>query len=244
MRQARIPTEVKSLLLLTTACWTATPTTVRIRNPPQSAAVINIPAGTYIVGCDARPLCDNNPLRTITIGAFAIDRLQVLRSDYEHCVDEQRCPSDDGFTVADDLAIAIVAFQAAEAYCSWRGARLTSATEWEIAARGPSAHLYPWGINWHRHNLPQRGEVVEGHSHITYPIAGTRPDLRSVFGVEDMSGNAPEFVTGVHGAPQFRGHPASIGPLRAEDFTSVKIHFPRPEQRGAFRCVYIGAPNT
>src|SRR5262249_27166970 len=82
--------------------------------------------------------------------ALAIDRREVTVREYKACVEAGACPLDPlvagpaGY-VADNLPIVEVTWPEARDYCVWRGGRLPTEAEWERAARGDDARIWPWG---------------------------------------------------------------------------------------------------
>ena len=203
------PAPTLTILASLVSCWSgaATPVPSGPEYRQRSfSSWVTIPGGNYTIGCDDAILCAGNPTRHVRIEAFRIDRTQVTESSYRECVNAGACVSRSRGSrwtehAADPDEVADVELSGAEQVCAWRRGRLPTAAEWESAGRGPKGFLYPWGNEWDRkaHLCRPRSrryaDIVAD-----YPIAGARPDLRSPFGVEDLSCNGLQFVRGADDA--------------------------------------------
>ena len=88
---------------------------------------------------------------------------------------------------APDQPRACVTWYEAEAYAHWRGGRLPTEAEWEFAARGPDALIYPWGNDFD----PERCNVIDSRA---TTAVGSYPNGVSWVGAHDLAGNVMEWV--------------------------------------------------
>jgi serine/threonine-protein kinase len=165
---------------------------------------VYVPGGTFQMGFTGG-FPDGQPVHTVTLEAFWIDRTEVTNSQYAHCVADGACGlpdqlgswtrdsyySDDEF---DEYPVTRMNWYDADTYCQWAGGRLPTEAEWEYAARGPDGHIYPWGddppddtlLNYY-YNVGDTTEV------------GAYPDGASWVGAMDMAGNVWEWVADWYG---------------------------------------------
>jgi len=85
-------------------------------------------------------------------------------------------------TGAEEHPVVYVDLDDARAYAAWAGKRLPSEEEWQYAAQGTDARVYPWG------NQLEQGRCNRGESGGTTPVKAF-PRGRSPFGCYDMCGN-------------------------------------------------------
>jgi len=92
-----------------------------------------------------------------------------------------------------ELPATVIPLPQALAWAQWRGVRLCTEEEWELAARGSDGRVYPHGdalnaadASW---ALTQGPGFVRSR---LWDLPGRYPRSRSVFGVDDMVGNVAE----------------------------------------------------
>ena len=98
--------------------------------------------------------------------------------------------------VPDQPRVCITWFEA-EAYSAWRGGALPTEAQWEYAARGPSASIFPWGDDWDA----TKANVVDSDALTT---VGAYPDGASWVGEVEMAGNAMEWVADWYSAAYYK----------------------------------------
>ena len=122
------------------------------------AEMVEVPAGPFFYGCFERAdtVCDIDelPSGSFTLPAFSIDRTEVTVAAYRRCVEAKACSAPPVTAPPacnwdkpdrDQHPINCVELADARRYCAWAGKRVPSETEWEKAARGVDARIYPWG---------------------------------------------------------------------------------------------------
>ncbi|NWF68080.1 MAG: formylglycine-generating enzyme family protein [Chloroflexi bacterium] len=142
---------------------------------------------------------------------FWIDLTEVSRGQYWACIEAGACeeiPTSDYSTEPDQPISQVTWFQA-HAYCTWRGVRLPTESEWEYAARGPDRWLFPWGnqfngalanhcdVNCGVASWGSDFDYVSEENNDGYALiapVGSYPEGASWVGALDMSGNVWEWT--------------------------------------------------
>jgi formylglycine-generating enzyme required for sulfatase activity len=192
--------------------------------------MVVVPAGQFLMGSRGDPLALGNetPQHAVYLDAFWIDRDETSNALYARCVAASACrpPAQRrsntrsayyGVAEFGEYPVLYVSWLDAQAYCGWAGKRMPSEAEWEKAARGPDGRAWPWG------NTFEAGRVnsVEGGPGDTARV-GNYPAGASIYGVNDMAGNAWEWVADFYQADFYPISPTinptgpSSGPPPAE----------------------------
>lgn len=164
--------------------------TVELGTSPELAARL---AAEH--GCHVSWLAGESP-RRVALPAFRIDRYPVTVAEYAEYLRATGKPYPPHWrgTVPSGLErhpITGVSQPDALAYAAWAGKRLPTEDEWEAAARGPEALLYPWGNTFDPDACCWRRSGNRG-APTTDPV-DAHPRGASPFGVADMAGNVAEW---------------------------------------------------
>ena len=184
--------------------------------PADGMVMVYVPGGEFEMG-STEGEDEEQPVHTVALDGFWIDRTEVTNAQYRGCVDAGDCepPIDRksythdeyyGNSTYDDYPVITVSWLQARTYCEWAGARLPTEAEWEYAARGPRGLVYPWGdkfdgtrLNYCDANceFEWADETVDDGYADTAPV-GTYPSGSSWCGALDMAGNVWEWCSSLY----------------------------------------------
>jgi formylglycine-generating enzyme required for sulfatase activity len=172
--------------------------------------MVTVEAADFSMGCeqssDAACEAHEMPVHTAALAAYEIDRTEVTQGAYAACIEAGACtpPACDWDCDEPTLPAACVTWSDARAYCTWRGRRLPTEAEWELAARGVDGRTYPWGDGKPTCELVNMG----GCGDAPEPV-GSHPSGASPYGALDMAGNVVELVADFYDEDYYR-----ISPVR------------------------------
>jgi eukaryotic-like serine/threonine-protein kinase len=235
-----LPTETATATQTFTATHTQKPTNTNTSIPMMDGMVL-VPAGSFTMGtnrskawdecenlnprhnCEEHYFGDEEPVRTINLSAYYIDKYEVTNVQYKACQNAGHCTQpfslnsytrsnyygDSNFGI---YPVMNITWYDADAYCRWRGGRLPTEAEWEKAARGTDDRLYPWGDSFEsdRANFCDRNcdlwpNYDYSDSYADTAPVGSYPAGVSPYGVYDMAGNVSEWV-----ADQYAAYPEGV----------------------------------
>ncbi len=150
----------------------------------------------------------NEPANEVEVAGFYIDKYEVSQADYERCRLAGKCKRLKLHWDMTTQPATALTREMAEAYCTWRNARLPTAEEWLLAARGSDDRIYPWGDepvlsstgkDGARANCGEfargerRGSPIDGYKYAS-PVNAFDPQGQSPSGAMNMAGNAREWT--------------------------------------------------
>ncbi len=176
-------------------------------NPKDEAEMVLVGAGDFTMGStdSSYLLSDARPQRKVTLSSYWIYKYEVTVTQYrKFCTDTSRLmPDPPSWGWIDSHPMVNVTWADAAAYCAWAGGRLPSEAEWEKAARGTDARLYPWGNVWDSTKCAN-----PSNSTTTMPV-GSYPSGISPYGCMDMTGNAYEWCADWYDSAYYATAPAT-----------------------------------
>lgn len=186
--------------------------------------LVGVPTGSFMMGNeDGYP--NEEPIHHVTLSGFWIARCEVTNSQFAEFLNVAE-PADvtEWLTISDancGIELAGTAYRAkdllanhpavcvtwngARAYCDHFGYILPTEAQWEYAAAGPEARLYPWGNDWiaarccNRDNVGPLGRAVT----VDALTAGV-----SWCGALNMAGNVWEWCADWYGETYYSQSPA------------------------------------
>ena len=205
------PDNTTAATLPATAAPSVAPSATQPPSPtarPVPAGMVLVPAGTFNMGKGSSG--DTSPVHPVTLDAFFIDKNDVVNRDYQLCVTAGACTNPMatssnthanyyGDPAFGSFPMVNVTWDQAVAFCKFQQKSLPTEAQWEYAATGGDGRAYPWGNNFDPKLLPTAsGDLVQ---------VGSFPGGASPFGVNDMAGNALQWVADWYQADYYASSP-------------------------------------
>ena len=178
--------------------------------------MVVVGGGTFRMGSTDGDDDDEQPVREVSMGTFAIGRYEVTYQEWEACASNGGCggnprPNDQGWG-RERRPVINVTWEDAQEYVRWlsaetgRSYRLPSEAEWEYAARARTTTSRYWGDDENRQcryangaditirqrirQIPSIVDCADGHVY-TAPVGSYLPNP---FALYDILGNVWEWV--------------------------------------------------
>lgn len=185
----------------------------------DGAVLVYVAQGEFEMGSNnGNP--NEQPTHKIILDAFWIDQTEVTNKMYAACVLAGACTPPVNTSSAlrsvyysnpefDNYPVVYVSWNDANTYCSWAGRRLPTEAEWEKAARGADARIYPWGNNEPGDDLLNYKNNIGDTTRVQNYPNGISP-----YGANDMAGNVWEWVSDWYSEYYYGNSPSSnpLGP--------------------------------
>ena len=157
--------------------------------------MVLVPKGPFLMGTNLERADDyDKPRHKVSLPAYKIDKYPVTYAEYAKFIvtTKHRAPIDwkDGTIPGKKYLypVTMVSWFDARDFCSWAGKRLPSEAEWEKAARGTDARVWPWGNK-------MDPEKLNTYYHVEHSTVVTKyKNGVSPYGVFDMAGNVSEWT--------------------------------------------------
>jgi len=168
----------------------------------------------FMMGCngaiDSMCSADESPYHAVTLSPYEIDRTETTQASWAGCVTAGACtlPQTCSGSTYDPSAtpnapVTCIRYDQGIAYCAWRGARLPTEAEWELAARGTDGRVYPWGNQAPDCTFANMTLCPDQNVH----DVGSHPAGVGPYGLQDMAGNAWEMVSDYYGNNYYSSSP-------------------------------------
>lgn len=167
--------------------------------PGLWTTLVRVPSGEFPMGSnpatDPQARKDELPQHRVYLSEYYIGKYPVTNEQYAAFLESAQRSSPAALPAGKAThPVVNVSWEDALAFCRWLAAatgrpfRLPTEAEWEKAARGFEARLYPWGDGWDASRL--NGDGSQGD---TTPVGRHSPESDSPYGIADMAGNVWEW---------------------------------------------------
>ena len=191
---------------------------------PIRPEMVEIPGGSFRMGCLSGPDCDDDehPVHEVRVEAFELGKYEVTFEEYDRFTAATgREPADNEGWGRGRRPVINVSWEDAVAYTKWLSGqtgeryRLPTEAEWEYAARAGSVTAYSWGneIGSNRANCDDCGSQWDGGQ--TAPVGSFGANS---WGLYDMHGNVWEWVQDCWNE-SYQGAPANGSAWESGDCT-------------------------